>query len=1389
MDKFIYNWDRLWLPFGSTYKLDSLGFPSFTHYNFDSGKTLSDAVTLKALKAKPCVVLLGEPGSGKTTEVERVDNNNELVFKFELNKRSSETELIRGIEEHEIFRNWLNGDEQNLYLYLDGLDEAQLNIKTIRNAIIDWLQINSNRFRLGSKAGSRRLFLRITCRSGIWSNKMTAALNQIFEPSNVGVYELAPLTQDQVKEAAVVHSINTDEFIQIIVKNDLIAFTAEPVSLKFLLASYLSKKLQDENFNKASIFYEGAIHLATEMNEMYKMHLELTAESRVRIASRLATYIILCNKPTIWNDASQVGSDSQDLLLDEIVGDNFTMDGTDISIQMRNAQECISSGLFTLDNVETRVLFKHKTYSEFLSAYHLNGQKAGDILIEQLLSSPFDRMYAIPQTQEVLKWLATMNSSVFRKFLKTEPLLLLKAHRQFSLDERKMLVEAILNQASAFQIKDSHDTRKYYNKLSHPLLAKQLKKALQSRQNTLVTRAAIDIAGACMVKDAVEVLLELALDLKVNAYLRKEAINSLGEINDHSSLMRLQNLLSEKHDEDADDEVIGSVLKVLYPQIVTIGWVIDNLRVIRNKNLYGAYRGFLDSLGTSISSEELTAAIDHLLGSRIIFKDSYGSDFEKLLGAILNRAWDGVEKTVAPNLIAKFLAKFYKHHISFEVTRHVEIRRAVTMELIKNHRGSVKPYDIVGRISHKGGQLLNSSDWDWLLSIVKESTDEGVVEFISQSMKYLFDHNDSRNVVEFLEVAFQKSVMLKVYATWLNPVELGSKSALESRREFEMSRQSQIARPTNGEEQVSEPQFSNLENVVKHLRKVELGNLDDWWKLILALGVENDNYYNHSDFEFDVTRLAGWNELDIETTSGIKEAAKKYLQEYTDPDSQWIFTNEYNRRELGGYKALFLLFKMNDPFVKNLDQEFWDQWQEIIFYCVINYFGEENEVHSNILSYSFERSRELYGPLIRKYFLNKRDQGKDLFELYRLRNIVDNSVGGALLDLISASANRNNEIILDTIFEKGLSIGYDFAWKKLRELYRKRVKDVDVLVQVVSYLVRYPRESDWELFWKKVASKNELAKKIVLKGSGDYGFGEVGNVKKLSTNQLANLIIWLFRNFPPNTDPIHQVAYSPTYRDNVADLRGNIVRYLIEMGTVESLNSLRKVAECFKDNQDFKWWLVGARENLRRNMWEPPKPVHLRTLLNDVNSRVVRSEDDLLSVVKESLERLQKKLQGDNPAAFFLWNKHGKSFKPKDENSLSDLIKLHFEYDLREREVIINREVEIKRSTGRRDGQRTDLYIQAYSKQQSDKVTLVVETKGCWHKDVTSAIRTQLKDRYLARYKSTHGLYVVGWFFCDHFKPRLRTGKTLLTKELKEQAMTLSNQNVSIDCVVLDCTI
>ena len=163
--------------------------------------------------------------------------------------------------------------------------------------------------------------------------------------------------------------------------------------------------------------------------------------------------------------------------------------------------------------------------------------------------------------------------------------------------------------------------------------------------------------------------------------------------------------------------------------------------------------------------------------------------------------------------------------------------------------------------------------------------------------------------------------------------------------------------------------------------------------------------------------------------------------------------------------------------------------------------------------------------------------------------------------------------------------------------------------------------------------------------------------------------------------------------------------------------------------------------------------------------------------------------------ANFVWNysSTNKNVKekpsPKDENSLSDLVKIHLDYDLLQRNLVINREVEIKRSTGNRDGERTDIYVQALSN-HDDKLSLVIEVKGCWNPDIPTSMETQLKNRYLSKYKSSVGIYLVGWYYCAHYPAPLKhKNKKKFIKKINEQAISLCDERVTIKGVVLDCTI
>jgi hypothetical protein len=136
-------------------------------------------------------------------------------------------------------------------------------------------------------------------------------------------------------------------------------------------------------------------------------------------------------------------------------------------------------------------------------------------------------------------------------------------------------------------------------------------------------------------------------------------------------------------------------------------------------------------------------------------------------------------------------------------------------------------------------------------------------------------------------------------------------------------------------------------------------------------------------------------------------------------------------------------------------------------------------------------------------------------------------------------------------------------------------------------------------------------------------------------------------------------------------------------------------------------------------------------------------------------------------------------------------VKRYLDEDLRQRGVIINREVEIRR------GEQTDIHVDAVvrasDREMYDSVTVIIEVKGCWHEDLDHAMKTQLVDRYLKDNRCQQGLYLVGWFNCDQWDDgdyRKRQAPKLSIPEAQQrfdaQAEDLSQQGMRIRAVVLN---
>jgi hypothetical protein len=200
----------------------------------------------------------------------------------------------------------------------------------------------------------------------------------------------------------------------------------------------------------------------------------------------------------------------------------------------------------------------------------------------------------------------------------------------------------------------------------------------------------------------------------------------------------------------------------------------------------------------------------------------------------------------------------------------------------------------------------------------------------------------------------------------------------------------------------------------------------------------------------------------------------------------------------------------------------------------------------------------------------------------------------------------------------------------------------------------------------------------------------------------------------------------------------------------------------------------------------------------DHTLRLVENGDQLLDVVTESLRRLEPELQGETPAAPDLWNQlNDGAWQPKDERRLSDYLVRYLRRDLKQRGIIANREVEIRRGEGEAQGERTDIHVDAAVQDAGPKqlktISVVAEVKGCWNKGLKKDMQEQLRDRYLKESQCCQGMYVVGWFAClqwdDRDDRKRRTPKMKLEEAqnvFDKQAAELSGGEVRIRAVVLN---
>ena len=154
-------------------------------------------------------------------------------------------------------------------------------------------------------------------------------------------------------------------------------------------------------------------------------------------------------------------------------------------------------------------------------------------------------------------------------------------------------------------------------------------------------------------------------------------------------------------------------------------------------------------------------------------------------------------------------------------------------------------------------------------------------------------------------------------------------------------------------------------------------------------------------------------------------------------------------------------------------------------------------------------------------------------------------------------------------------------------------------------------------------------------------------------------------------------------------------------------------------------------------------------------------------MLSSAIQVIQKNVSKINPLAPLLWNEYRERqksrWRPKQETYLSDFLANQLRSVLIDRSMIINREVEISRSSSDGVGDRVDLLVEAVDisgRSQVNRVSAVIEVKGCWNRDLVEALESQLVTKYMSAVPTNCGIYLIFQFALGQWDPEDSRRKT-----------------------------
>ncbi|MGX4587899.1 NACHT domain-containing protein [Paenibacillus chitinolyticus] len=1369
-----YEWKRYWCSREGTIRLTSEGFLEDPH----AYMKLGHVVSFEEISQKECLALLGEPGVGKTNSlkqfVEAMKDVNKPIY-LDLRSYSSDERLIKDLFESPLFLDWKRSNSGDIYIFLDSLDECLLRMDHISFLL-------SQEF---EKYDVTRIKLRIACRTANWPRALEEELIKLWGKNSYEAFELAPLQKKDVYEAALTNGINASQFIEDIIKKGVVSFAIKPVTLQFLINTY-TRYRGSLPLTQKDIFLEGCSILCEELNSKHKKHGKLSVRERLSISTRIAALTIFTNKFAVWADVDLGNVPEEDITLGEIAyGLNRGLD-LKLVLKEEDILEVINTGLFTSRGLH-RFGWAHQTYAEFLAALYTVENNLSFQQILNLIEHPDDpQKKIVPQLHGVSSWIALFNSDIFKHIRECDPEVLLRIDLT-SVDDRdkESLVDNILEGLGSGRIYSiNNEFSNYFYNIKHSNLSEQLRPYItDTNKGSIVRRVAINIARASEQIDLVEDLLKTSLNKENEYNIRIRAIHAFYHLSNAEQKLMLIPLTQLDVSEDPNEELKGIALSSLWPDLISSKELFPLLTLPKRKNYIGNYRMFLRHvIVDNLNDTDLIYALKWIVP--YIRNNTVKSVVEPLFHHVMNKSLDYLNDINILKIYIRILQIRIRRFDHFHYLERIKYDNKIRRYLIKELVGSSElNNELIGMLAFS--RFIADEDFPWLVDQITSETD---VLLQSKWVEIIIRHfriNNSSHVQLIHNAMQENSILDEKFSRLFNGISLDSKEAGLAKKEYYRN----LRNEKKLEERKRKTSPTSLpERIEKRVNEIHSGNLDAWHLLCLEVGVDTEGIIQ--EFQPNLTKYSSWQIINEEIRENVVVGAKIYLLGAHSNSKEWLSANTIYASSLTAYKALRLLYDYDYHFLKEMPNERWHNWSPVILSQWTS--SEEDIVRSNLISMAYERVPSSIISDLLVILCKEKAENSDLYILRILEKCWDERLGQTLFDWLKSNdlQLRTKQSLTEYLLHHSVTGVKEHVISMIdKYIFSPNKMDrVNALISLAALCTHY--EGGLKIAWRFIEDNENLFKELMLMVAGNGGFKIKTN--RLDEKFLADLYIKLGTHFPHKEDPKfddEEMGHYVTPREDVAEFRDDILDMLINFGTDQSRTEMLRILNVFPEIASLKWNAAKAQEVARQKLWVPPRALDIILLTGNDEGRLIYNGEQLLEVIRTSLEKIERKLHGNTPEVFLLWNDLGdKKFKPRTENEFSDYVKQRLEDDLTGRGIILNREVEIRRSFGSYPGERTDIQVDAVLKNERgnyDNITVVIEVKGNWNNNVSQALETQLVNRYLKEEKNKYGIYLVGWFeseLWDKEDPRYKKANTIKKHELEvilsEQARKCSTHSL-----------